>query len=461
MQRYFGTIEDAQHVWLQLVQSSQLPIEHDVAGLFGEDPVEAGAHHAGAPGIRIALVSLEVSIIPPDQTSLQIQRATVRIAERLQLVDKPLGVDPALRMIANSELARTIGNDHRVPEQTLVTYGTPERCFGGYLDRIGLDCKCVEAKCLEVPSPGVFISEALLWMISQRSNRCRRHVHGTHPGQCCVIDDKVRTSGLQQRQENAAGLGHCRAEHGEAVVAQLGHKTIPARMACRRVINADPAGCLKPCTKNGLILGCQRFQPLAQETNHLALRNLEPHAVQKRRQPFTRHLPLEMAGSNKAADLGAKTTDDARWQRRHDPLARRRLPALATIAGYRHADLQVLDQHIFIPAKTRSWRYRRLQPDLAGHRQFVAQRAAAAPAALLACSLRCGLLHAGWLRLELWSGWKSLQTRDLILQRRNLGILQSHHCCMLIGSILKRRHLRRKRADNPLQVCERCDIVRI
>src|SRR5579863_918616 len=182
MQRYFGTIEDAQHVWLQLVQSSQLPIEHDVAGLFGEDPVEAGAHHAGAPGIRIALVSLEVSIIPPDQTSLQIQRATVRIAERLQLVDKPLGVDPALRMIANSELARTIGNDHRVPEQTLVTYGTPERCFGGYLDRIRLDCKCVEAKCLEVPSPGVFISEALLWMISQRSNRCRRHVHARRGG---------------------------------------------------------------------------------------------------------------------------------------------------------------------------------------------------------------------------------------------------------------------------------------
>src|SRR5665213_986144 len=121
MQRYLGTIEDAQQVWLQLVQSSQLPIEHDVASLPGEDPIEAGPHHAGAPGIRVALVSLEVGIIPPDQTSLQIQCATVRIAERLQLVDKPLCVDPAQRMIAHAELARTIRNDHCVPEQTLVT----------------------------------------------------------------------------------------------------------------------------------------------------------------------------------------------------------------------------------------------------------------------------------------------------------------------------------------------------
>ncbi len=37
----------------------------------------------------------------------------------------------AQRVIANAELARTIEDDHRVPEQALVAYGTAERGLGG------------------------------------------------------------------------------------------------------------------------------------------------------------------------------------------------------------------------------------------------------------------------------------------------------------------------------------------
>jgi len=62
------------------VQACQLPIEHGVAGSFGEDPVETGAQHSGAPGIGFTLICLQVGIEPPDQATLEFERATMRIA---------------------------------------------------------------------------------------------------------------------------------------------------------------------------------------------------------------------------------------------------------------------------------------------------------------------------------------------------------------------------------------------
>ena len=51
VKRDLGPIEDAQQIVLLPVQAGKLPIEHDVAGLGGEDPVEPRPQHAGSLGI--------------------------------------------------------------------------------------------------------------------------------------------------------------------------------------------------------------------------------------------------------------------------------------------------------------------------------------------------------------------------------------------------------------------------
>ena len=308
--------------------------------------------------------------------------------------------------------------------------------------------------------PGGFVAKAGLGVVRQRGDLCCRHVHRAHPGERGVVDDKIRAPGLQQRQEGAARLRHRGAEYGEAPVADLSNKAILAGVARRRVIDADPAGRREPGAQHRLVFGCQNLQPLAQQPHDLALGDLEPHAVQQRCQPLTGDLALKVTSSDEAAQLGAKTAEDARRQRRHDPLARRRLPALTAIARHRHADLQILDQHIFVTPEARARQHCRLELHFRRHRQSVAQAATAAPASLLAHRLCC-LLHPRWLYLEPRPRRQTLQTRDLVLQCGNLGILQGQHCHVLIAGILKRRHLRDQSRNHTPQIRQRQGINRL
>ena len=333
VKRDLGSLENAQQVGFELVQAGQLPVEHDVAGLVGEDPVKAHPQAPGAPWIGVALIGLQVGIEPPDQAALEIDGAAMRGTQRLQLMDEPFGIHPAQGMVADPELAGTIGDDHRVTQQVLVAYRPPECGFGGDLERIGGDLERIEAEPVQMRVPDGFVAKAGLGVVRQRGDLRCRHVHHAHPGERGVVDDIIRAPGLQQQQEGAARLRHRSAEYGEAPVADLSNKAILAGVARRRVIDADPAGRREPGAQHRLVLGCQSLQPLAQQPHDLALGDLEPHAVQQRCQPLTGDLALKVTSSDEAAQLGAKTAEDARRQRCHDPLARRRLPALTAIAS--------------------------------------------------------------------------------------------------------------------------------
>ena len=308
----------------------------------------------------------------------------MRGAQRLQLMDELVGMHPAQGMVADPELAGTIGDDHGVTQQALIAQGAPESGLGGDLDRIGGDLERIEAEPVQMRVPGGFVAKAGLGVVRQRGDLCCRHVHRAHPGERGVVDDIIRAPGLQQRQEGAAGLRHCGAEDGEAPVADLSNKAILAGVARRRVIDADPARRLESGAQHRLVLGCQSLHPLAQQPHDLTLGNLEPNTVQKRCQPLTGDLALKVTSSDKAAPLGAKAAEDARRQRCHDPFARRRLPALTAIARHCHANLQILDQHIFATPEARARRHCRLELHFRRHRQSVAQGATAAPASPLA-----------------------------------------------------------------------------
>ena len=127
----------------------------------------------------------------------------------------------------------------------------------------------------------------------------------------------------------------------------------------------------------------------------------------------------------------------------------------------RHADLQILDKYVFITPEARARRHGHLEFHLRRHRQSVAQGATAAPATLLAHRLRCRLLHPRRLHLELWPRRQSLQQRNIILQRGNLGILQRKHRCVLTGGVMKRRHLCDQRRYHMPQIRQRQFINRV
>ena len=99
------------------MQAGQLPVDHDLAGLVGEDPAKAHPQAPGAPWIGVALIGLLVGIEPPDQAALEIEDAALRGGQRLQLMDELVGIHPAQGMIADPELACTIGDDHGVTQQ--------------------------------------------------------------------------------------------------------------------------------------------------------------------------------------------------------------------------------------------------------------------------------------------------------------------------------------------------------
>ena len=77
-------------------------------------------------------------------------------------------------------------------------------------------------------------------------------------------------------------------------------------MARRGVVDRNPTRRLKSGQKHRLVLGDQRLQTLAQQPNHLAFGDHEPHAVQQGRQPLSCHLALEMAGGDEPSQLRAE-----------------------------------------------------------------------------------------------------------------------------------------------------------
>src|SRR5260370_41472438 len=93
------------------MEPGEQPIERGEAGPSFEDPVEAAAQGSFPLERRIPLVGLEIAVEPPDQASQALLRRAVPVGEGVELVDQPLGVNPAQPMAADIELAGIVADD--------------------------------------------------------------------------------------------------------------------------------------------------------------------------------------------------------------------------------------------------------------------------------------------------------------------------------------------------------------
>ena len=106
-------------------------------------------------------VGLERLVEPPDAAADALLGLDMRFAERIELMDKPLRMHPAERMLRDPELARAIGDDHRAVQEALLRNRSPKGAFRCDPDRIGLDLKAGEAEPFQIGHEGFAAGKAL------------------------------------------------------------------------------------------------------------------------------------------------------------------------------------------------------------------------------------------------------------------------------------------------------------
>ena len=71
------------------------------------------------------LVFLQGAIEPPDHPLGDLDGVALLVVGGDQLMDEPFGVDPAQRVRADAKLARVVGNNHGVRQQSLMVDRAP------------------------------------------------------------------------------------------------------------------------------------------------------------------------------------------------------------------------------------------------------------------------------------------------------------------------------------------------
>ena len=98
VQRYLWPVEHGEQLGLVGMQSLQKAIERDEAGAAAEDAIEACAHLAAPPRGWRRTIRFEIGVELPDQRADTLLRSAVQIGEGVELMDQPLGMDPAQGM---------------------------------------------------------------------------------------------------------------------------------------------------------------------------------------------------------------------------------------------------------------------------------------------------------------------------------------------------------------------------
>src|SRR5215831_16586586 len=119
--------------------ASEQPVEDDEPGLAREDAVEACPQ--GSPGLsaRILPVGFEIAIERPDQSTNPGLGLALIIGEGIELVNEPLGMNPAQAMLADVELTGVVADDHAVGQEAMRFDAAPQGSLGGHHDGIGIN----------------------------------------------------------------------------------------------------------------------------------------------------------------------------------------------------------------------------------------------------------------------------------------------------------------------------------
>ena len=131
-------VEHAEKLGLALAEPGEETIERRIAGTTPEDPLEAGAQTSRPAPVGLVLPSLQVAVEPPDQLPHEIDGTALRRGDRQELVDQPLGMDPAQGVRTDAELSGIIRHDRCVAEQAMLADGAPHRLWAAIFSGSGV-----------------------------------------------------------------------------------------------------------------------------------------------------------------------------------------------------------------------------------------------------------------------------------------------------------------------------------
>ena len=188
-------------------------------------------------------------------------RLPLAVVEADQLVDEPLGVDPAQRVRADVELAGVVADDDGILEQAMGDHAAPQRAFGGDLQRIGMHPEPGDAEALEMGHPRLLVFEALAFVPSEPGDHQPREAPAAHVSQRLVVDHVVGGASPQKRQEVQPALRAGGGEPGKISVADVRAGAVHALVAGAGVIDRDPRRALEPALKHTGRLGRKSSLP--------------------------------------------------------------------------------------------------------------------------------------------------------------------------------------------------------
>ena len=85
-----------------------------------------------------------------------------------ELMDRPLGVHPAQRVMANVKLSGVVADDDGIAQQTMRANASPQRSLGGDLDRLGLHLQRGDPQLHQMRPPLSLVGEALGRVVGQQ-----------------------------------------------------------------------------------------------------------------------------------------------------------------------------------------------------------------------------------------------------------------------------------------------------
>ena len=267
------------------MDTRQQPIQGDEAGFTGEERIEAARQLPAEPFAWLSAIGFQSGVERPESGLYAFLFPPLVIGEGIQLVDQPLGVNPAQGMPADIELTGVVAEDHGVGQQSVRLDGAPQSAFGGDPHRLGMDVQGGNAKLLQVGHPGPFTGKApgftpVAGRFGQAGNHRAGQIALMHVGKGRRVEYIVPMPGLQQLQEVQTALGKGRANPGERIIADLRRHAVAIAMPGAGVVHADPGCAFQAGAQDRLALGDEIFLALVQEPHDLALGDINAEITQ-------------------------------------------------------------------------------------------------------------------------------------------------------------------------------------
>ena len=165
-----GPVEDHEQFGPVGMQPFQQPVEHNKAGALLENGVKAQAQVKGAAGRGLALVAEKIAVQSPDQSPDFFLRPPVVVGYGRELVDQPLGMNPAQDMMSDIELAGIVAGDDAVAQKTMRLDRPPKGSFSGDFHWLGHDSEPCNAEALQMRRPCGGIGKMLAGMGGKLGN---------------------------------------------------------------------------------------------------------------------------------------------------------------------------------------------------------------------------------------------------------------------------------------------------